>query len=183
MTGPISQLDATISGETTGAGGGAGVPGTVGAVGGCAGGGLIEPPLLPPQLSALRVIATTMLVANSFAKEAGSLNKSLTRLEYYDYLEDIPVIGFILTHTTFLIHRNVFILDAIYFDINAAVPRTSVGGAPNRSALREMRTEPQSPASSSEQEAAENRSSMITRYRRTFYPIRCDLRSHLELHN
>ena len=102
MTGPISQFDATISGETTGAGGGAGVPGTVGAVGGCAGGGLIEPPLLPPQLSALRVIATTMLVANSFTKEAGSLKKSLTPFEYYDYFEEIPVIGFILTQITLL---------------------------------------------------------------------------------
>jgi hypothetical protein len=82
MMGPISQFDATISGETTGAGGGGGVPGTPGAVGGCAGGVLIEPPLLPPQLSALRVIPTTMLVAHSFKKEAGSLNKLLTQLAY-----------------------------------------------------------------------------------------------------
>jgi hypothetical protein len=87
MTGPISQFDATISGETTGVGGGVGVPGKAGTVGGCAGDGLIDPPPLLPQLSALRVIATIMLVAHSFAKEAGSLNKLLTQNEYYAYFK------------------------------------------------------------------------------------------------
>ena len=100
MTGPISQFDATINGEITGAGGGAGVPGTSGAVGGGAGGGLIEPPPPLPQLSALSVIATTMLVAHSFTKEAGSLNKLLTQFEYYEYFEEILAIVFILTQIT-----------------------------------------------------------------------------------
>ena len=105
----------------------------------------IEPPLLSRNFSALRVIATTMLVANSFTKEAGSLNKSLTPFEYYDYFEEITVIGFIFNSNYFVLHLNASISDVIYFDINRTI-LSNMGGASNRSVLEGISTQPQSAA-------------------------------------
>ena len=100
MTGPISQLDATIRGDMIGAGGGPGAPGASGTVGAGGEGKLDEAPPLPPQLPALSVNERVIPAMHSLMKEAGPLKKLLTRKRYYSYAGENSPISFVLTRTS-----------------------------------------------------------------------------------